>query len=116
MVGELRSHLISEQKQLEDEEAALLDLVRAEMSTRSRRRMRALTSTVDLVEREVSQLVTTKSEAVSGREARLLDVASGEARLAHCLAETADAASEVALTTEKVSQRRAPSHSGIKTY
>ncbi|GAA5865522.1 hypothetical protein JCM3774_002037 [Rhodotorula dairenensis] len=101
IVEELRSHLISEQDQLADEEAAILELVRAEISTRSSRRMRALASTVDLVEREVSELVDTKSEFVSAREARLLDVVTGEERLAQRLAGTAVASSELAASAEK---------------
>lgn len=106
MVDELRSLLSSEQEQLEAEQAAMLDRLRDEIASTSRRRMRALASTVDLVEREVSEIVATNSESVSTRATRMLEIAAAEDDLAHRFTSNADATARLAVTGEKVSHTR----------
>ncbi|TKA51824.1 hypothetical protein B0A53_05176 [Rhodotorula sp. CCFEE 5036] len=101
MVDELRSLLSSEQEQLEAEQAAMLDRLRDEIASTSRRRMRALASTVDLVEREVSEIVATNSESVSTRATRMLEIAAAEDDLAHRFTSNADATARLAVTGEK---------------
>lgn len=108
MVDELRSLLSSEQEQLEAEQAAMLDRLRDEIASTSRRRMRALASTVDLVEREVSEIVATNSESVSTRATRMLEIATAEEDLAQRFTSSADATSRLAAAGEKVRLHSAP--------
>ena len=106
MVAELRILLSSEQESLEAEQAAMLARLRDEIASTSRRRMQALASTVDLVEREVSEIVATNSESVSTRATRMLEIATAEEDLAERLTESADATSRLAAAGEKVSHPR----------
>lgn len=106
MVDELRSLLSSEQESLEAEQAAMLERLRDEIASTSRRRMQALASTVDLVEREVSEIVATNSESVSTRATRMLEIATAEDDLAQRFTSSADATSRLAAAGEKVSHSR----------
>lgn len=108
MVDELRNLLDSEQEQLEAEQAAMLERLRDEIASTSRRRMRALASTVDLVEREVSEIVATNSESVSTRATRMLEIATAEEDLAQRFTSSADATSRLAAAGEKVRLHSAP--------
>ncbi|GAA5985308.1 hypothetical protein JCM10908_002615 [Rhodotorula pacifica] len=99
IVEELRALISSEQEQAEAEQAAMLERIRTEIATTSRRRMHAISTTVDHVEREVSQLVSTNSKHVSKRRDQLAGVATAEERLQTRLGVTADAARTLAAMT-----------------